>query len=131
MDLENILSVSGYPGLYRLVMTRTNGIVIEDLDTAKRNFVSLRKHQFTPLESVGIYTYDDVVGINKVFEIMQASDASVPPPNGEASDLHAYFRKILPAFDEGRVHLSDIRKVIRWHDFLAERNLLVAAEEEE
>ena len=63
MDLENILSVTGMPGLYRLITTRSNGIVIEDLDTGKKSFVSMRKHQFTPVESIGIYTYTDVEDI--------------------------------------------------------------------
>lgn len=133
MNLENVLSVSGFPGLYQLVITRTNGIVVEDFDTGKRNFVSLRKHQFTPLESVGIYTYDDVVDLKEVFGTMKTSDISAPAPNAEPADLHAYFRKIIPNFDESRVHLSDIRKVIRWYNFLDERNLLAddARDEEE
>ena len=59
MNLENIVAVSGMPGLYRMAGSRSNGLIIEDFDTGKKRFASIRKHQFTPLESVSIYTLAD------------------------------------------------------------------------
>lgn len=131
MKLDNILAVSGYSGLYRLVTTRSNGLIIEDFDTGKRSFISLRKHQFTPLESVGIYTYTDVVGLEDIFKTIAGHDEPVIDAGAEPAALHAYFRKILPEYDEDRVYLSDIKKLIKWYAFLEARNLLVAASDEE
>lgn len=131
MELDNLLSISGYSGLHKLVTTRSNGLVVEDLDTGKRSFVSLRKHQFTPLESVGIYTYTDVVDLKTVFTRMQNHDSPPPAGNEEASEMHNYFREILPDYDEERVFLSDIRKLVKWYGFLAERNLIATSDSDE
>ena len=131
MNLENILAVSGFSGLYRLVTTRSNGLIIEDFDTGKRNFISLRKHQFTPLESVGIYTYGDVVGLGEIFQTIQAQEQPPPDASIAPQDMHAYFRTILPEYDEDRVYLSDIKKLIKWYEFLSQRNLITAISDEE
>jgi hypothetical protein len=133
MDLENILSVTGLPGLYKLVTTRSNGIVIEDLDSGKKTFISMRKHQFTPLESIGIYTYTDVADITEVFMKIDALRDDVPMAKAQGQEFHDFFRKALPDFDENRVHLSDIKKVVKWYWFLKERGMLdaIASDEEE
>ena len=83
MDLENILSVTGLSGLYKLVTTRSNGIVIEDLDSGKKTFISMRKHQFTPLESIGIYTYTDVADIREVFQKIDDLRDDIPPTKAQ------------------------------------------------
>ncbi len=61
MSLKDVVSVSGLPGLYKLVTPRSNGLIIQDYDTDKRRFVSVRKHHITPLESVSIYPVTDSV----------------------------------------------------------------------
>jgi hypothetical protein len=131
MNLENILAVTGMPGLYKLVTTRNNGLIIEDFLSGKRTFISLRKHQFTPLESVGIYTYTDVVDLPEVFEKIQSSDAKLPELSSAASEYHQFLRAVLPEYDEDRVYLSDIKKLVKWYGFLDEQNLLVATVSDE
>lgn len=131
MNLENILAISGLPGLYRLVTTRKNGLVVEDYDNSKRLFISLRKHQFTPLESVAIYTYSDVEEIEAIFrKMLELKDSEpVPASNASAQDLHQYFRKVLPDYNEDKVFMSDIKKVIKWFSFLDARDMLAEVEE--
>ena len=126
MKLENVLAVSAMPGLYKLVTTRKNGLVVEDFDSGKRIFISLRKHQFTPLQSVAIYTYSDVEEIQEIFKRMGDQKAVNPVPDfTESSEvLRTYFREILPEYNEDRVYLSDIKKIIKWYAFLEERNML-------
>ena len=128
MDLDNILSVSGLPGLYKLVTTRSNGLVIEDFDSGKKTFISMRKHQFTPLESIGIYTYTDVSDIRDVFRKIEAVEVDIPDASAQGSAFHDFFRSVLPDYDESRVYLSDIKKLVKWYAFLKERNLLETTE---
>ena len=120
MKLENIISVTGLPGLYKLVASRPNGLLIEALDTKKRQFVSARKHQFTPLVSVGIYTYLDTIGLDEVLKRVHASESTTPVPetNDKADDLRAWFKGIVSDHDEERVHINDIRKLIKWYTAL-------------
>ncbi len=54
MNIKNIVSVSGLSGLYKLVATKTNGLLVADPDTGKTKFCSVRQHQFTPMETVAI-----------------------------------------------------------------------------
>lgn len=68
MKLDNVIAVSGMPGLYRLLATRPNGLLIESFENGKRQFISGRKHQFTPLVSIGIYTYKDVESLDVVLK---------------------------------------------------------------
>lgn len=134
MKLEKYIAVSGLPGIYELVATRNNGLVVSDLDTGKTRFCTMRKHQFTPMGSVAIYTYGDAVEITKVFQTMveNQEETPVPSPSSAAPELFTYFDTILPDFDRDRVFISDIKKIIKWFNFLKERNLLdFSAEEEE
>ena len=132
MNLEEYVAVSGMPGLFKLVANRSNGLVVADLDSGKSKFASARKHQFTPLASIGIYTETDTEELSKVFATMLKQVESNPPvaPKSSSGDILEYFDMILPEFDRDRVSVSDIRKVIKWFNFLNERDLLSLVEEE-
>ena len=135
MDLEKFVAVSGLPGLYKLINTRANGILISDPDTGKTRFVSARQHQFTPLATVGIYTFDDTVELEKVFGLMKKMEAEHPviEPASNPASLREYFEKVLPEHDPDKVHISDIKKLIKWYEFLNSRGLIelsVSSEEE-
>ena len=132
MKLEDILAVSGLGGLHKLVTSRSNGLIIEDLETGKRRFITLRKNQIIPLESVGLYTYTDVANLDQVFASMRNRKDEIPPANADGNSIHTFFREIIPDFDEDRVHLSDMKKVLKWYAFLEEHELLeVGGDEEE
>ena len=131
MKLTDIVAVSGMPGLYKLVASRDNGVIVEDFDTGKRTFASVRKYQFTPLETVGIYTYNDVQDLAEVFETIRKGKVQLPEPQASGAELHKFFRKVVKDYDEDRVYLGDIKKVIKWYGFLNERNLFDQTDEEE
>ncbi len=125
MKIDEIVAVSGLPGLYKIGSSRSNGMIVEDFDTEKSKFVSLRKHQFTPLGTVAIYTDDDATELNIVFESISEHEASHPIPtlNSPSKELFDYFGIILPDFDRDRVLISDVKKVLKWYHFLKKRAL--------
>ncbi len=125
MKLDDFVAVSAMPGLYKLVANRSNGLIVEDLDTGKRKFAPARKHQFTPLASIGIYNEDDTIELVEVFRKIYDQQENNPPinPNSPSDELRDYFTSILPDHDEDRVHIGDIKKVIKWFNFLNEREL--------
>lgn len=126
-EFDKLVAVSGLPGLYRMVANRSNGLIVEDLDEGKRRFAPSRKHQFTPLASIGIYTDDgETRPLEEVFRAMAAKKGEVPPAElDDGSDvLHAYFAEILPDYDRDQVYVSDIKKMIKWFGFLEERGLI-------
>lgn len=135
--LEKYIAVSGLPGLFELIATRNNGLVLSNLDTGKTKFISIRQHQFTPLATVAIYTNLDTIELSKVFTRMmeQEEDNPIPKHNAPSSDLFEYIEDIIPDYDKDRVFISDIKKVIKWYNFLKEKNVFVetvgASDEEE
>ena len=133
MDLSNLVAVSGYSGLFKMAKNRSNGLILENFDSGKKKFYSSRKHQFTPLESITIYTYDEGAELTKVFQIMKEQAEENPPIaiKSTTEELREYFSKILPDHDEEKVYTSDIKKIIKWYNFLLERGLLEETEEEE
>ena len=128
MKLENLVAVSGLPGLYKMAANRSNGLIIEDIDSGKKRFASVRKHQFTPLESIAIYTDDgDSTEITNVFRNMLDQFEDNPPIEAKSSSdqLHEYFSDVLPNYDKDKVMTGDIRKLIKWFNFLNDRGILV------
>lgn len=133
MNLKDFVAVSGLSGIFRMAANRNNGLIVADLDSGKRRFASSRKHQFTPLESIAIFTDDDdSVELAKVFQNMQdqAEDNPVPANGAKPQELREYFLDVMPNHDRDRVHISDIKKVVKWYTFLQERDLLNLPEEE-
>ena len=135
MNLKDIVAVSGMPGLYRMAGNRPNGLIIEEIDTGKRKFAPSRSHQFTPLESIAIFTTteEDSLELGKVFELLQQQQEEHPlvSTNASSDEIREYFTVVFPDHDEDRVGVGDIKKVLKWFSFLQERDLLVADDEGE
>jgi hypothetical protein len=135
MNLEKLVAVSGRPGIYKMAANRPNGLIIEDLDSGKKLFAPSRRHQFTPLESISIYTETEeaTVELKTVFINMLTQFESNPPIATKASstDIKNYFEVILPEYDRDKVLVSDIKKLIKWFNYLNERELLALPTEEE
>ncbi len=135
MEIKDLISVSGLPGLYKMAGNRNNGLIVEDIDTGKRKFVAMRKHQFSPLETIAIFTNDDSIALTEVLEKMYTLKETSPPvhPKAGVEELRAYFSEIVPNHDPYRVYPKDISKIIKWFTFLDERNLLglTSSDEEE
>ena len=130
MNLENLVVISGKSGVFKMLVNKNNGMIAQNLDTQKKGFFSTRSHQFTPLASITVYTTDEKGGaeLSTVFDNMfNAGDT--PDAKASPDELRAYFTKVLPEHDQEQVHMSDIKKIIKWFSFLKERDLLVADEE--
>ena len=133
MNLSNVLAVSGLPGLYELASNRPNGLLVTPIEGGKSKFCASRKHQFTPLETVAIYTWSDTTELKNVFNSMTDKLAELPLPDPKSTKdvLNAYFEQILPDFDRERVYPNDIKKVIKWYVSLEAQGYLSASDEEE
>jgi hypothetical protein len=133
MNLKNIVAVSGEQSLFKLVSNKNNGLILSNLDNGKVQFYSMRTYQFTPLETVGIYTMTDTVELSDIFSKMQSSDLDIPPTTNKTPNgiVMKYFEQIVPDYDADRVHGRDVKKVIRWFLKAKDLGLLKSSEEEE
>lgn len=132
MSLEKVLAISGKPGLYELLVQTRTGFIAESLADGKKSTVGLRNN-VSLLSEISIYTYSDEVKLFEVFRNIATKES-----NGEAISHKAdnpalvdYFREVLPEFDEERVYVSDIKKVLNWYNILQKRGIIAAAVETE
>ena len=129
IDFETIVSVSGLPGLYQVVANRNNGLIIADLGSGKKRFAPARTHQFSLLASIGVYTEEGTEELKNVFLRMSAQEAERPDPNKSSdTDLRGYFTEVIPEHDPDMVRIADIRKILKWFNYLADNDLLPEAE---
>jgi hypothetical protein len=118
IDLNKLMAVSGMPGLYELVANRADGAIVKSLDTGITRFAPLRKHQFSLLETISIYTSTDSTPLKEVFFTMKKSDLAIPGAEADQKTCIDYFAQILPDYDPDRVSIGDIKKVIKWYQAL-------------
>ncbi|MGO4920684.1 DUF5606 family protein [Maribacter spongiicola] len=132
MGLEKILSVAGKPGLYKLITQTRTGFVAESLLDAKRITVSLRS-SVSVLSEIAIYTLEEEVPLREVFQKIQTKEdggkTSISHKD-EKIKLEEYFFEVLPNYDEDRVYVSDIKKVIQWYNILTDNKITDFSSEE-
>ena len=121
--LKRILSISGKPGLYRLVNQGKNMLIVESLSTGKRT-PAYARDKVVSLGDISIYTTDGDVPLTDVLESVKVANDAKPVDLKAMNDaeLRDYFKTILPEYDEDRVYTTDIRKLFSWY------NQLIAAD---
>jgi hypothetical protein len=130
--LENIIAISGSGSLFKLITTRANGLILEEIGTEKRNFYASRNTQFSPLESIGIYTLSDNIPLSEVYHrfVKIEDQNTIPTVSSSDADIKSFFENHVQEYDRYRVHIKDMKKCIKWYHFLAKYNLLVVKQEE-
>jgi Domain of unknown function (DUF5606) len=126
MEYREIVAVTGLSGLFQLLATKSDGAIVRNLADKSTKFISARMHNVTPLESIEVYTISDNVRLHEVFQKMKDNEASTPLVGGKADNntVKAYFKSIFPEFDEERVYVSDMKKMLKWYELLKANNLL-------
>ena len=130
--LKEILSISGKPGLYKLISNTSNALIVESLLDGKR-FPAYSNAKIISLEDISIYTEDEDMPLKEVFKRIYKKEEGKPTINHkEASNVITnYIESVVPEYDADRVYVSDMRKMIQWYNLLLEKNMLNLEEEEE
>lgn len=123
--LKTILSISGKPGLYKLVSQSKNMLIAESLLTNKRTPVHSHEKVIS-LGDIAIFTDEGETPLGEVLEAVRVKEngaVATTNPKADPDTLRTYFAEILPSFDRERVYPSDIKKVLTWYNLLVENNL--------
>ena len=131
MEYNKLVSVTGLPGLFELLSSKSDGAVVRSLDDNSTKFVSTRQHNFSHLESIEVYTIKDNTTLAEVFEAMKKSEEKAPEANGDAKTLKAYFEKVYPDLDFERVYTSDMKKMVKWFHIIEKNNIEIKVRTEE
>ena len=113
MEYSKLVSVTGMPGLYELISSKTDGAVVRSLEDKTSHFISSRSHNFSQLEGIEVFTKGDNVNLGEVFMAMEKSTEKLPEEKDPAG-IKKYFEKVYPDMDFDRVYSSDQKKMIRW-----------------
>jgi len=122
MEYAKLVAVTGLPGLYELINSKTDGAIVRSLDDKSTRFVSTRMHNFSHLESIEVYTVRDNVNLVDIFYAMEKTGDSLPDVKDESA-VKKYFQKTYPDLDFERVYSSDLKKMIKWFDVLKKSNI--------
>jgi hypothetical protein len=125
MELSEIASISGKGGLFKVLKPGKSGVLLESMDTTKARIVANATQRLSVLSEISIYTttkegtvaLEDVLKkIHKDFKDDLGVDGT-----SDANELKAFLKSVLPEYDEDRVYVSDIKKLVKWYSILLEQ----------
>jgi hypothetical protein len=130
MDLSGIISIAGMSGLYKVIAQTKNGLIVESLIDKKR-VPAYSTHRVSALEDVSIYSTGDDVPLKEVFQKIYDKEKGGAAIDHKVADaeLKKYFKAAFAEYDEERVYVSDIKKVISWYNTLQKEGILDKKEE--
>ncbi|MCX6285917.1 MAG: DUF5606 domain-containing protein [Bacteroidetes bacterium] len=125
MDLTKIVSISGKSGLFKVVSQGKNAVIVESLSDQKR-FPAFGHEKMSSLEEISVFTTGEDRLLKEVFKALfeKLEGKAAVDPKSDNDILLKFFQDMVPDFDQERVYVSDIRKMINWYNTLLAQNLL-------
>lgn len=123
--LKEVLSISGKPGLFKLVSQGKNMLIVESLLDKKR-IPAYSKDKVVSLADIAVFTEVTEIPLAEVFEKIKLKENGQKCSMDAKADndkLRVYMSEILPDYDRDRVYPSDIRKMIAWYNILIENEM--------
>ena len=114
--IKGILSISGKPGLFKLLSRGKNALIVENIATKKR-IPTYAHEKVISLADITMYTEHGDEPLPEILDKVYAFN------EGKAIDLKSFandaairecFGKIIPDFDTERVYTTDIRNLFSW-----------------
>lgn len=131
--LTKILSVTGRPGLYKLISTNKNMNIVESMTDGKRIPVYMHE-KIVALSDVSIYTNDGDIPLYEVFKKIKEKENGKPvifASKSSNKDFFNYLEEVLPEYNKESVYASDVKKLISWYNILMEHNIDLEHEEQD
>ena len=132
--INNILAITGKPGLYKLVCRGNNMLIVESLVDGKR-MPTYSRDKIVALSDVSMFTDADDISLSAVLTNAGKKEGlkavAMDPKKASNAELQAWFDEVLPNWDRDRVYPSDIRKLIQWYNILVNAGITDFSLEEE
>lgn len=122
MEFKDIAAVSGKGGLFKILKPTKSGVILESLDDKKARLVATVHNKISVLEEISIYTHtsEGTTPLKEVFYTINkefGNDTGLDR-NSDSDELKSFFGHILKDYDEDRVYVSDIKKMVTWYNVL-------------
>lgn len=119
MNLRGLVSVSGKPGLYKLIGQNKSGFILETLDEQKNKIVvNISTAKMATLEDITVFGEDEDLKLSDILEKMKDAGEAPDPKSADGSALRTYFTEVAPDHDVERVYSSDIKKIVSWFNII-------------
>ena len=130
---QTILAIAGKPGLYQLVSRAKNSLIVEALDGTHKRMPAFGTDRITSLADIAMFTESEDVPLMKVLASMRdiegGKETTINFKKATPEELHEYFTKVLPDWDQERVQNSHIKKLIQWYNILVKAGITDFEEE--
>jgi len=133
IDLTGIISITGQPGLFKIVAQSKNGIIVEGLADKKRVNV-YASTKVSTLSDISMFTTGDDKPIEEIMTAIFEKEKGGAAIDSKADDkaVEKYFGEVLPDYDKDRVYVSNMKKLFSWYNALQTTgNLKEKGEEKE
>lgn len=132
INVKDLMAIAGKPGLFKYLAQARNGVVVESL-TDKKRTVAPPTARVSALEDISVFSDDgDVPLADVLMKIYEKEDGGKAIDQKSANEeLKAYFLEAMPDYDDERVYVSDIKKVIAWYNLLQEMDMLEVVDKKE
>lgn len=122
MELSEIASIAGKGGLYKISKPMRSGVVVESLDEKKQKMVAGAHNRISILKEISIYTNDEEgsIPLEDVLQKIYEEFDNDPGVNSSSNpdELKAFLKHVVPQYDQSRVYVSDIKKLVSWYAIL-------------
>lgn len=131
MNIDGIISISGKPGLFKVVSQGANRIIIEDIETGRRK-PAFASSKVISLADITIFGHVDDLSLGEVFEKIYDKEGGKESKSHKTdpAELREYFESIWEEYNDQEVKDHDIKKIFQWYNLLAANNILSKEEEE-
>ncbi len=120
MNLRGLVSVSGKPGLFKLIGQNKSGFILETLDEQKnKTVVNISTAKMASLEDITVFGETGDLKLSDIFTQMKASKNVPDPKAADGKALREFFTDVAPDHDQERVYSSDIKKIISWYNTIS------------
>lgn len=120
--LSEIVSVSGKPGLQKVIGRRTTGLIVENLDKQAKRFATNLNHKVSFLSDISMYTYEGDENLATVLKSLhdrvENDGLELVNKKNSGEEISDFFRNVLENYDEDQVYKSDILKLVSWYGIL-------------
>ena len=133
--LRTVLTVAGKPGVYKLVSSGRNMLIVEAIDATKKRQPIHATDKVVSLGDIAMYTDDEEVPLWQVLENVKAkcegAVCAIDYKKASNEELADFFAEVLPNYDRDRVYMSHVRKLIQWYNLLVSSGITEFAPEED
>ena len=120
--INEILTISGKQGLFKLLTRGRGALIVENIDETKKRMPIQATDKVVGLGDISIFTEEKEMPLRLVFQAIEDKVGKNPVEfdykKSQDSDLVDFFGTIIPDFDRERVYPSHMRKIFTWYDLL-------------